>query len=162
MELVYIITLIIVVIVLIILVATLMPKKIVPIEKTIDDVKNEKTDIEKVIESLETSSNDRVMTTFEEEQEANAIISYQELVAAVKEKKASIEKSKEPNQNLLNEVTRVIENAKKDSITVPEVEVPTQTVKPKFKNSEFISPIFGKTTNNDEFLKELKDFRSNL
>ncbi len=162
MELVYIITLIIVVIVLIILVATLMPKKIAPIEKTIDDVKNEKTDIEKVIESLETSSNDRVMTTFEEEQEANAIISYQELVAAVKEKKASIEKSKEPNQNLLNEVTRVIENAKKDSITVPEVEVPTQTVKPKFKNSEFISPIFGKTTNNDEFLKELKDFRSNL
>ena len=162
MELVYIITLIIVVIVLIILVATLMPKKIVPIEKTIDDVKNEKTDIEKVIESLETSSNDRVMTTFEEEQEANAIISYQELVAAGKEKKASIEKSKEPNQNLLNEVTRVIENAKKDSITVPEVEVPTQTVKPKFKNSEFISPIFGKTTNNDEFLKELKDFRSNL
>ncbi len=162
MELVYIITLIIVVIVLIILVATLMPKKIAPIEKTIDDVKNEKTDIEKVIESLETSSNDRVMTTFEEEQEANAIISYQELVAAVKEKKATIEKSKEPNQNLLNEVTRVIENAKKDSITVPEVEVPTQTVKPKFKNSEFISPIFGKTTNNDEFLKELKDFRSNL
>lgn len=162
MELVYIITLIIVVIVLIILVATLMPKKIAPIEKTIDDVKNEKTDIEKVIESLETSSNDRVMTTFEEEQEANAIISYQELVAAVKEKKASIEKSKEPNQNLLNEVTRVIENAKRDSITVPEVEVPTQTVKPKFKNSEFISPIFGKTTNNDEFLKELKDFRSNL
>ncbi len=162
MELVYIITLIIVVIVLIILVATLMPKKVAPIEKTIDDVKNEKTDIEKVIESLETSSNDRVMTTFEEEQEANAIISYQELVAAVKEKKATIEKSKEPNQNLLNEVTRVIENAKKDSITVPEVEVPTQTVKPKFKNSEFISPIFGKTTNNDEFLKELKDFRSNL
>lgn len=162
MELVYIITLIIVVIVLIILVATLMPKKIAPIEKTIDDVKNEKTDIEKVIESLETSSNNRVMTTFEEEQEANAIISYQELVAAVKEKKATIEKSKEPNQNLLNEVTRVIENAKKDSITVPEVEVPTQTVKPKFKNSEFISPIFGKTTNNDEFLKELKDFRSNL
>lgn len=162
MELVYIITLIIVVIVLIILVATLMPKKVAPIEKTIDDVKNEKTDIEKVIESLETSSNNRVMTTFEEEQEANAIISYQELVAAVKEKKATIEKSKEPNQNLLNEVTRVIENAKKDSITVPEVEVPTQTVKPKFKNSEFISPIFGKTTNNDEFLKELKDFRSNL
>ena len=47
MELVYIITLIIVVIVLIILVATLMPKKIAPIEKTIDDVKNEKTDIGK-------------------------------------------------------------------------------------------------------------------
>ena len=33
---------------------------------------------------------------------------------------------------------------------------------PKFKNSEFISPIFGKDSNNDEFLKELKDFRSNL
>jgi hypothetical protein len=34
--------------------------------------------------------------------------------------------------------------------------------KPKFKNSEFISPIFGKAKDNDEFLKELKDFRSNL
>ena len=33
---------------------------------------------------------------------------------------------------------------------------------PKFKNSEFISPIFGKDNNNDKFLKDLKDFRNNL
>ena len=34
----------------------------------------------------------------------------------------------------------------------------------KFKSSEFISPIFGKDSNrtNDEFLQDLKDFRSNL
>ena len=35
----------------------------------------------------------------------------------------------------------------------------------KFKNSEFISPVFGKDKpkeSNDEFLQSLKDFRSNL
>ena len=70
-----------------ILLIVLKPKKVKPIEKTIDDEKEEKTDIEKVIEALEENKEGRTMTTFEEEQEANAIISYQELVKAVQEKK---------------------------------------------------------------------------
>lgn len=109
-----------------IILAFVKPKKIKPIMTTKDDIKDNKTEIEKVIEALEENENTRKLTTFEEEQEANAIISYQELVNAVREKKAHINKTEE---------------------------------KPKFKNSEFISPIFGKE---EEFLKELKDFRGNL
>ena len=147
----YIIGLIILVIILIIILIVTRPKKVKPISKTIDDVENEKTEIEKVIEALETTKESRPMTTFEEEQEANAIISYQELVQAVKEKRALMEiNTKEETQN----VKPVIETIVNDESEAVE--------KPKFKNSEFISPIFGKTKDNDEFLKELKDFRSNL
>lgn len=143
----YIIGLIILVILLIVFLITSKPKKIKPILKTIDDVKEEKTEIEKVIESLETQKESRPMTTFEEEQEANAIISYQELVQAVKEKKALIEEHKVPAEEIKPNIEIALEKTEE---------------KPKFKNSEFISPIFGKASNNDDFLKELKDFRSNL
>ena len=61
----------------IILLIILKPKKVKPIETTIDNVKEEKTDIEKVMEALEENKEERVMTTFEEEQEANYIISNQ-------------------------------------------------------------------------------------
>lgn len=134
-------------ILIIVLLVIFRPKKVKPIDVTIDDVKEEKNDIEKVIEALEANKNDRPMTTFEEEQEANAIISYQELVKAVNEKKAHMDPK--PVTAIENsEVTNPV------SVAVEE--------QPKFKNSEFISPIFGKDSNNDEFLKELKDFRSNL
>ncbi len=134
-------------ILIIVLLIIFRPKKVKPIDVTIDDVKEEKNDIEKVIEALEANKNDRPMTTFEEEQEANAIISYQELVKAVNEKKAHMDPK--PVTAIENsEVTNPV------SVAVEE--------QPKFKNSEFISPIFGKDSNNDEFLKELKDFRSNL
>ncbi len=134
----YIITLIILTILLIILLILLRPKKVSYILKDED----EKTEIEKVIEALESNTDTREMTTFEEEQEASAIISYQELVEAVKEKKALMEVKNE------KEVKEEVLDIKKEP--------------PKFKNSEFISPIFGKATNGDDFLKELKDFRSNL
>ena len=88
---------------------------------------------------------------FEEEQEENAIISYQELVQAVNEKRARLENSELPKKLEPEIPAELIEN----------VEKPTPET-PKFKNSEFISPIFGKDSNNDNFLKELKDFRNNL
>lgn len=130
------------------------PKKVKPIEITIDDKIDNKTDdkneIEKVIEALEENKNDRPMTTFEEEQEANAIISYQELVQAVNEKRAHFD-----NKNVVKKVEAEIP---KELLDYEEETKPT----PKFKNSEFISPVFGKDSNNDDFLKELKDFRNNL
>ncbi len=129
----------------VILIIILKPKKVKPIETTIDDEVDSKTDIQQVIAALEDNTERRPMTTFEEEQEANAIISYQELVQAVNQKKAHLEK--DIPKNLESELPNEIE------------EEPTQ---PKFKNSEFISPIFGKDSNNDNFLKELKDFRNNL
>lgn len=153
----YIIGAIILVIILIIILIVSRPKKVKPITKTIDDVKNEKTEIEKVIEALESTKPNRPMTTFEEEQEANAIISYQELVQAVKEKKALMEvetKQKEEIKETTQPKTLEVDVSAAIKSEVLE--------KPKFKNSEFISPIFGKAKDNDEFLKELKDFRSNL
>lgn len=136
----------------IILIIVLKPKKIKPIEARVDDEpkNNEKTEIEQVIEALEDSSEKRPMTTFEEEQEANAIISYQELVQAVNEKRARLEK--DAPKKLEPEVPAEL----LESVEEKPVE------QPKFKNSEFISPIFGKDSNNDNFLKELKDFRNNL
>lgn len=151
----YIISLIILVLVLIIVLIATRPKKVKPISKTIDDVKNEKTEIEKVIEALESTKPDRPMTTFEEEQEANAIISYQELVQAVKEKKALMEVETKAKEESIDVVSKPID-------VTPVIENMEISEKPKFKNSEFISPIFGKAKGNDEFLKELKDFRSNL
>jgi len=147
--------LILAIVIAIIILLVTKPKKVKPIEITIDDVEKEKTDIEKVLESLEENKNSRPMTTFEEEQEANAIISYQELVEAVKAKKGLMS-SNTPS----NAVVEAIEAVEEQNDTPIE---PIKEVK-KFKNSEFISPIFGKDSNktNDEFLKELKDFRSNL
>lgn len=135
--------------ILIIILLALKPKKVKPINITIDDVREEKNDIEKVIEALEANKTERPMTTFEEEQEANAIISYQELVKAVNEKKAHMDPKS----------VTVLDNSEPEVTNSTSVVVEEQ---PKFKNSEFISPIFGKDSNNDEFLKELKDFRSNL
>lgn len=184
----YIISFLIVIIILILLIV-LKPKKVKPIEVTIDDDKEEKSDIEKVIEALEENKEGRKMTSFEEEQEANAIISYQELVQAVKEKKLQLDsKNSDGLENVnstkdqnLNQILEQIDS--KESITpepvisqisqeesltsepVLEIEEPNiqpQKSQPKFKNSEFISPIFGKDNNNDKFLKDLKDFRNNL
>ena len=152
------------------------PKKVKPIEVTIDDEPTEKTEIEKVIEALEENKNERLMTSFEEEQEANAIISYQELVKAVEEKRLHLEpKETKTDEKLSSIVDSIVEpNVDQDSKVdveketvepVLEIEEPLEQpekTQPKFKNSEFISPIFGKDNNNDKFLKDLKDFRNNL
>ena len=120
-----------IVIAILIVLFTIKPRKVKPINITIDDVKDEKSDIEKVLESLESKEDSRPMTTFEEEQEANAIISYQELVEAVKQKKEAMAVSK-VNDNVNIEVNQVKEEPK------------------KFKSSEFISPIFGKDSNGQD------------
>ncbi len=150
----------------VVLLIILKPKKIKPIETTIDDVKEEKSDIEKVIEALEENKDERTMTTFEEEQEANAIISYQELVKAVQEKKLQMtEPIKKVEPEIPQELLNIEEIEQPDNKVIDNVnlEIKTEEEKEqKFKNSEFISPVFGKDSNNDKFLKDLKDFRNNL
>lgn len=129
----------------------LKSKKVKPIDMNqVLDKEEEPSKIEEILTSLE-NTNERPMTTFEEEQEANAIISYEQLVQAVNDKKnaSAFNVTKEENNDLKPELPPELE------------EKPIE--KPKFKNSEFISPIFGKDSNpNDKFLKELKDFRKNL
>ena len=151
--------------ILVVLLITLKPKKVKPIETRVDD-KREKTDIEKVMEELESKANSRPMTTFEEEQEANAIISYQELVAAVNAKKAQMnfENENKDTKTTVMEIVNNLESEEPSDIDTLEVSTEVTLEDKKFKNSEFISPIFGKDSNknNEEFLSNLKDFRSTL
>lgn len=167
----------------IIIMITLKNRKVEPIDmEEVLDEDTEKTKIEEVIEAMENSASERPMTTFEQEQEANAIISYEELVKAVEAKKNGVEFKKvddekfkiedilgnieEPQEEIIEEETienvleeiEEIEDLKEDASEEAALEE-----KPKFKNSEFISPVFGKDEKtNDDFLDELKDLRKNL
>lgn len=94
----------------------------------------------KMQKDLEATPED-VVTNFENEQEENSIISYQELLKSVKEKKESeikvtpvkIEEDKIEIKEFDNEDTVRIETIKESD--------------KKFKNTDFISPIFGKQDN---------------
>lgn len=137
----------ILVILLFLIVLARKEKRVKPIELEEITKEEAKSDLEDVIAALESNQNERPMTTFEQEQEENAIISYQELVAAVQDKKSKMQEVVEPVQEVIEE---------------PKQEVIEESPR-KFKNSEVISPVFGKANQtNDDFLKELKDFRKNL
>ena len=127
---------------------------------------------------------------YEEEQEENAVISYQELVA----RKLALGSEKEEPEKVTETTTRTAYIDDGNNIVPVSIEQ-TKTVEHtptgvKFSNSEFISPIFGRledTTEyptvkkieevesykettireelpkeNDEFLSTLKEFRKNL
>ncbi len=140
----------------------------------------EKSALEEVIDALEnTTAPERSLTTYEQEQEENAIISYQELVRAVEIKKAKLKEDNEPplvtkveSVSEFEMVDKIVEQKPdeilskvaietSDSEMMDKIELEIDDSK-KFQSSEFISPIFGKDNINDDFLKELKDFRSNL
>ena len=102
------------------------------------------------------------------EQEENAIISYQELLAAANgQKKEKVEDNNPELADLINQIS--MESKEIEALEEPEIIEDVVNTKEdeqkKFKNSEFISPVFGKDKpkeSNDEFLQSLKDFRSNL
>lgn len=104
----------------------------------------ENNEIADVLEAMKEDLTTRQVLTFEKEQEENAIISYQELVEVANGKGVPVT-HEEP---IVQDVQPILDDPKPR----------------RFRSSEFISPIYGKenNNNNDEFLKELKDFRSNL
>ena len=139
---------------------------------------------------------------FEEEQEEKAIISYQELVRAnLKNKmpeRARVEVAPEPKPEVKPTTQKPIEETpsfeikdetpsfeikeefKDEIIDVPKhddleaLDLIEEEQPKKFKNTDFISPIYGtmqtnqvnqnnnEQKNNDEFLNSLKQFRDNL
>lgn len=146
-------------------------KKVVPAVET----KKSDLELEAVLKSMEESTPTKKALSFEQEQEENAIISYKELLEAAKGKIEETETvptvAVEPSLEVVEEVEEipVIEEVE----TLPNIEEFESTVvetdEPKrFKNSEFISPVFGKdepkesSDTNDEFLAALKSFRSSL
>lgn len=132
--------------------------------------KNKELDI--VLKAIEEKPAKKELS-FEEEQEENAIISYQELLAAANgQRKEKVEENNPELADLINQIS--MESKEIEALEEPEiieekemekVEIKENDEQKKFKNSEFISPVFGKDKpkeSNDEFLQSLKDFRSNL
>ena len=130
-----------------------------------------KSELEVVLKAMEENVNNRKAISFEQEQEENAIISYQELLEAAKgRREASIEVADPERQELIDLIEQQPEleisqlDVNPDDII--ETIMPAEEPK-KFKTSDFISPIFGKdepvtSESNDDFLAALKSFRSNL
>lgn len=157
-----------------------------PKEKVVDQVKEEDNELAKVIQKMEQDANiksEEVVESFEHDQEEKAIISYRELIRSIE-----VENEKEPIKYEKVEIDNIraskpISRVKlEDSVEniVAEIKNPV-----KFKNSEFISPIYGKnkpnkeehynindyledftpvenTSESENFLESLKEFRKTL
>lgn len=106
-------------------------------EEKIEQNEENISDIAEVLASMQSyleERNQKEIDTFEQEQEENAIISYQELVNACKKNK---------------EKEEIVVETKKET----KEENKTEPVK-KFKNSEFISPIYGKEKKKDDSFEQ--------
>jgi len=187
----------------------------VPIGENIQpSVKEDKVDLEDMLLKMQKSLNakqEEVVENFEAEQEEKAIISYQELLNSMKNNNLEAEiKEHEMKEELsASEITKqkVTEFLNKEEPKIKKIESYVENKDKKFKNTDFISPIFGKQeakieyptikmfdnsykhakdenedlineidnikekvievkeeidTKNDEFLRALKQFRSNL
>ena len=118
-------------------------------------------EIEKVLEKMQKdleATPEEVVNTFEKEQEEKSIISYQELVSSLKKEEPVKEKIVETlKQDIIEEKTTsddidvidiedeiVVKKVEPAQIIEEEKEKPKEVYKKKFKNTDFISPIFGK------------------
>lgn len=122
--------------------------------------------LKKMQEDIDLKPED-VVKKFEEEQEEKAIISYQELVDNVKAGKIEVIDDEESNVNFveslnLEEAQEPITTVLEESSVTPEMvkeaieNISVSSIKEetkKFKNSEFISPIYGIMEQNLEYPK---------
>ena len=157
---------------------------------TAEEQERAKLELEKVVDQMQRNlDNEKVpasdITTYEEEQESKAIISYQELVEAVRknsEPKAHHEVGMEvADTSSIEKPEEVV--SKDEEVTLDSIinQVTKENTKPYseegFRTSEVISPIFGSNKADDmpiyndldsdmeevdEFLDSLKDFRKKL
>lgn len=114
----------------------------------------EAVDLESVLDKMQEDVNkvkiDEVKS-FEEEQEEKAIISYQELLNAVKKNVDNVTKVEE-----IKEEPKIVDEEEISVIPEEEEEIPKyeEKVQPtKFQNSEFISPIYGRVDNDIKYPK---------
>ena len=133
------------------------------IESTETKFEEKKSEIEEMLEKMQEDLDKKpedVVTTFENEQEEKAIISYQELVDSIKEKSPKVEivdDELEYHQNKLQEeLSQTIEAIENKEPRLQEIEVSstndktTEAVK-KFKNTDFISPVYVKMDEHLEY-----------
>lgn len=109
-------------------------------KEVIVEEKNKKMDLEAMLSKMEETLNekDKAIANFEQEQEEKAIISYEELKKAV-------------NQNINSSVTKVDSLEPKKEVFEKREVVNNITDNRNFKNTDFISPIYGRMDNNYEY-----------
>lgn len=122
-------------------------------------VEENKKEVEEMLmkmqQDLETKPED-VVTNFENEQEEKSIISYQELLESVKQKqevKATPVKIEEPveSERIEIEEEAIKELQQEKPIKIEEIKEDNLEDTKKFKNTDFISPIFGRQENNVKY-----------
>lgn len=141
----------------------------VPIGEIKEPVKQEvtedKIDLEDMLNKMQKSlsSKEEVVENFELEQEEKAIISYQELLENMKkdEFKQDIEIHEQEEEKTASEISqeKVLEFLKKEEPKIKKIESITEEKSKKFKNTDFISPIFGKQEAKIEY-PTIKSFKA--
>lgn len=149
-------------------------KKQEPVVKTKQD---SSLDIEAMLEQMQkdlSAKAEDVVATFEQEQEENSIISYQELVRSLKgENVVPVQTSVEPVIKVEEPVAKK-EVPHTEQLSMDAMMQETKVEPKRFKNTEFISPVYGKmeehleyptvpqfNKNDREIEKELETYESN-
>lgn len=131
----------------------------IKITKLTEDPEGGSVDLETLLEQMQhdlnnSNSKEDVIANFEHEQEEKAIISYQELVRA--NRRDTDKNTSEPLQELIQKIDQgsVMEEAVLDIEEPDDVDLFEEMKiedEKKFKNTEFISPVFGKMEPNIEY-----------
>ena len=135
-------------------------------QKELEEVKeeNSNSEIEELLSRMEEDSKMRpedVVANFEKEQEAQSIISYKELVDAVKNRQEEIYEDELESKPLAT-VSDCMKKREEmnESIDVEELinteEEPIELEATKFKKTDFISPVFGRVEETEKIIKNAK------
>ena len=128
----------------------------------------EQTEVIEIIESMQEKVKDitEKVADYEDEQEENAIISYTELLNAVKAKKEVQEELKfEPvkeEKNEIKEEPKFNETKEEKKFRSTEAISPLGRINKQINTDSYQSDLKVSNMQDDDFLKSLKDFRSNL
>lgn len=146
-------------------------------EPVVETKQDSSLDIEAMLEQMQkdlSAKAEDVVATFEQEQEENSIISYQELVRSLKgENVAPVQTSVEPVVKVEEPVAKK-EVPHTEQLSMDAMMQETKVEPKRFKNTEFISPVYGKmeehleyptvpqfNKNDREIEKELETYESN-
>lgn len=130
----------------------------------------EQTEVIEIIESMQEKVKDitEKVADYEDEQEENAIISYTELLNAVKAKKEVQEELKfepvkeEKKENEIKEEPKLNQTREEKKFRSTEAISPLGRINKQINSDSYQSNLKVSNMQDDDFLKSLKDFRSNL
>ena len=150
---------------------SLVEKKEPQIESNLEEElgkTREQTEVIEIIESMQEKVKDitEKVADYEDEQEENAIISYTELLNAVKAKKEVQEELKfEPvkeEKNEIKEEPKLNQTREEKKFRSTEAISPLGRINKQINTDSYQSDLKVSNMQDDDFLKSLKDFRSNL